>query len=316
MNARVLVASLALVLLMVGVPGCGGSGSSHPAGTYYFLSGTPNPATVFSSSDICFSYPNNLTNGAWHANSNLVVVGEYSQPGYWSHPANAGGHPASPNNGSGGYRRLVHMPLTEMVAYTTTADTDGIGPSPASDLVLATMDRYTGALGAGMPAQFSDGYTGSCNVLSSSADELLILENSTTIRRYLTANGSSMLTYQGLVTLSQALPATALCDGSAEGCYGGSFAWDGAYYYFARSEGQQFQLDYDVYQTNGAFVATYTAGGGGGMNSVYFDWSVGRYAIHDGYGNRAGVVLYASTSGSDSDTQCYGPVSPAHTFHP
>lgn len=281
--------------------------------TYFFLSGTPDPSTVFDAIDVCFSYPNNLTNGIWHRNADLILVGEFQQEGYWSHPADQGGHPATPDNGTGGYRRMVYMPFTNLVAYTVSGPSDGMGPADADDVRLATIDRVTGELGAGMLAQFGDGYSGTCNVLSSSADELLCLENATTVRRYATSAESNQLELAGTVTLSQAIPAAATCVTGS--CYGGTFAWDGVYYYFSRSQSSSSNLDYDVFDADGTFVETYSADGEGSINGAYFDWSVGRYAIHDGFGNRAGTTVYAS-AGSDSDTQCYGPVSTEHTLRP
>lgn len=312
---RVLILCVALAASACGGSGGGGGGGGLPVGTYVYLSGTPNPATAFDASEVGFSYDNNLTNGIWHANSNQIIVGEYSLPGYWSHPANVGGHPATPNNGTEGVRRLVHMPLTELAAYTTAPSADGIGSALPADLKLALIDRTTGALSAGTTAQFSDSYAGTCNVLSSSADELFILENSTTVRRYRTTTTSNVLTFVSIITLSQALAATAIC-APGDPCYGGTFAWDGVYFYFARSQGALGDLRYDVYGANGAFIASYTALGGGGINSLYFDWSVGRYATHDGFGNRSAATVYASSSPGDSDTQCYGVPSSAHTFHP
>jgi hypothetical protein len=293
--------------LALGAAGCGSSGTQDttqppPDATFFVLSGVPDPSTVFDSIEVTFTYPNNLTNGIWHQNSNMILVGDYTESGYWSHPANAGGYPADPDHGMGGFRRLVQMPLTNMVAYTVTPDNDGIGASLPPDVRLATIDRYSGALGSEIPAQFSDAYVGQCSLLSSSADELLVLENSTTIRRYRTNSGSGMLDFLGTVTLSQALPSTALGDTGHN--YGGTFAWDGVYYYFTLDLTSNTGLDYAVYDASGNYVATHTAMGGGAIDGVYFDWSVGRYAIHDGFG------------GSDSDSQCYSPVSANHTLVP
>jgi hypothetical protein len=284
-----------------------------PEGTYYYLTGTPNPGTVFNDIDRCFRYPNNLTNGIWHQNSDLIMVGEFNQNGYWSHGADVTGYPANPTNGTGGYRRMVQMPQTNLVAYTVSGSSDGMGPAPAADVRLATIDRFTGAIGTGVVAQFSDGYSGTCNVLSSSVTDFFCLQNTTTIRRYSTAEGSPVLSFIGTITLSAALPTAATCEGGH--CYAGSFAWDGAYFYFAESQSSPINLNYYVYAENGVYVGSYVVGGTGNINGVYFDWSVGRYAIHDGYGDRTGGTVYESV-GSNSDSQCYGPVSSNHTFHP
>ncbi len=188
-----------------------------------------------------------------------------------------------------------------------------IGPSPAADVRLATIERFTGAIGPGPVAEFSDGYTDTCNVLSASASELFCLEDPGTIRRYRTTSGSPVLELAGTITLSRPLPPIATCEGG--NCHGGSFAWDGVYFYFARSQTSSSNLDYDVFQEDGTYIATYTAAGGGALDGVYFDWSVGRYAIHDRFGNRTGGTVYSSVGGN-SDSQCYGGVSIEHTLLP
>jgi hypothetical protein len=318
---------LVLVWVALWAPACGGGSvtftsggvggylTGGPAGTYWVLTGSPDPAAAFNLHEVCFLYPNNLTNGIWHSNSNLVITGEYLSTGYWSHPGNAGGHPSSPDNAVGvsPFHRMVHMPLTQLVAYTITSGFNGIEVANSSQLRLATLDRFTGVLGAEMTPVYSDGYAGSCNVLSSSIDELLILENDTTIRRYRTTAGSGNLVFLGTVTLSVALPADSLCIG---GCYGGSFAWDGAFYYFSVGQTTFNNLAYNVYQPDGTFVANHVASGPGTLTSVYFDWSVGRYARHDGWGGSTAPLMFDSVGGGGSDLQCYGATSAAHTFHP
>jgi len=44
--------------------------------------GAPSPAAVFNTVDRTFAYPNNLTNGIWHLNSDQIIVGNYSDAGY------------------------------------------------------------------------------------------------------------------------------------------------------------------------------------------------------------------------------------------
>ena len=98
-------------------------------------------------------------------------------------------------------------------------------------------------------------------------------------------------------------------------CYGGTFAWDGMYYYFPNNGRGSNSDDYVVYNSDGVYQVMYEASGGGGVNSTYFDWSVGRYATHSGYGTRSGGTTYSyGTTTSADDSQCYGPVSSAHSF--
>jgi cysteine-rich repeat protein len=287
--------------------------SEGPPGPYYKLTGLPDPAKVFDSITVTFKYPNNLTNGIWHYTSNTILVGHYSYTKHWQHPADANSGPSSPNVGSGHYGRMVHMPGTRMVAFTDSPDNDGMGTASASQLRLATIDPNSGVLGSPMAAQFSDGYSGTCNVLSSSVTEVMIFDGSNHVRRYETTSGSAVLTLSGVITLSPTIPANATCNGGH--CYGGTFAWDGHYFYFTMTQTGSDQRQYRVYNESGVHVGDYTAAGSGGINGTYFDWNVGRYATHDGYGSRQGGSIYSIGGGTD-DSQCYGPVSSYHTLVP
>lgn len=316
-----LPALLMVTLVGLAATACGG-GSDAPEtidATFMELTGTPDPATAFDAIDFTFAYPNNLTSGIWHQNSNRIIVGYYSNDGYWSHPADMDGWSAVPDQDTGGtnYIRMVSCPRTNTVVYGTSVigDPEGVSAILAANLRIASIDRDTGVLGAGTVPTFSDGYAGNCSLLSSSASELLILEDATTVRVYTTTDGSTTLQFARTITLSQALPSTAV--GTAPGSnWGGTFAWDGVYLYFA-NETSSGGLDYSVYAADGTFVSEFTAAGSGTIHSVYFDWSVGRYAIHDGYGDRTGGTAFVGLGGGvGDDTQCYGPVSTAHTLKP
>jgi len=200
-----------------------------------------------------------------------------------------------------------------MVAFTNAPNSDGMGPASASQLRLATIDPATGNLGNPLTAQFSDGYNGTCNVLSSSVTDLMIFSGSNQIRRYKTTSGSATLELVEVVTLTPTIPGNATCNGGH--CYGGTFAWDGHYFYFAMGQTGSNHLNYRVYLENGTHVGDYNAAGSGGINGTYFDWNVGRYATHDGYGSRQGGSIYSIGGGSD-DSQCYSAVSDDHTLVP
>jgi len=319
-NSRLPAFVMAVLVGAVATACGGGSDPDAPIdATFMELTGAPNPATAFDAIDVTFAYPNNLTGGIWHQNSNQIVVGYYSASGYWSHAADLGGWPTGPDHDTGGtnYIRMVYCPRTNTVVYGTSVigDPQGVSAIGAADLRIASIDRTTGALGVGTVPTFSDGYAGNCSLLSSSASELLILQDASTVRRYTTSDGSTTLQFVGTTTLSQPLPAAAV--GTDIGSnWGGTFAWDGLYFYFtnATSFGAR---DYSVYTAAGTFVTVYTAAGSGTIHGMYFDWSVGRYAIHDGYGARSGGTVLAWLGGAvGDDTQCYGPVSTAHTLKP
>jgi hypothetical protein len=280
---------------------------------YYGLTGTVDPTTVFNTIAETYTFPNNLTNSIWHRATNTILTGEFATSGYWAFHEGTTGYPAAPNNGADIHARMVYIPATNTVVYSRSASANGVGLGTYTQIAVAALDPQTGLLGTGATAAFSDGFTGSCQLLSASATQLLCYDG-TSIRRYTTTAGSATLTFVDTRPLSAALPATAQCAAGAA-CYGSTFAFDGAYYYFAADEGIQTSLAYVVYNANGTLVNTYSVvGGGGAVNGVYFDWSVGRYSTHDGFGGHTGGAVYAVTGGGGSDTHCFGPVSTNHTL--
>jgi hypothetical protein len=214
---------------------------------------------------------------------------------------------SAPDNGTDIHARMVQVPATNTVIYSRSASFDGVGLGTASDIAVATVSTTTGLLTAGQAAVFGDAFAGSCQLTSSSATEFFCYDG-TLIRRYLTTAGSPTLTAHGTVSLSTALPPAAECNPN-DPCYGSTFAFDGGFFYFAADQGSPSNLDYVVYDATGTLVGTFTATGSGGINGVYFDWSVGRYSTHDGFGVRAGTSVFGA---SGSDTHNFGPVSSAH----
>ncbi len=266
--------------------------------------GTPDPVTVFNDIETTYFYNNNLVNGIWHRPSDRIMAGYYSANGYWSYPAGTGDYPVSPDNDTTNpYHRMVQIPNTQTVIHTNA----GLTPSLSSGIFVGSANLSTGALSGFQTSVFSDGFGGQCNLLSSSANELLCFDGGD-IRYYATSQGSPNLTFVKAVTLSQ--QPLSPCAGS---CYGGTFAWDGIYYYFASAGNAKGGPSYEVYDSAGAYVGEYTATGVGHINSVYFDWSVGRYVAHDGFGERTGGSTYTWSGGTNTDdSQCYGPVSTEH----
>ena len=275
---------------------------------YVTLTGTPNNNTVFNSIDITFFYDNMLMHGFWNGPSDRIIVGHFNKNGYWSHASNSSGYSQFPDIASTSgvsYDRMVAMPATNRVIHTDQRHY----PSDYNKIYIGSIDEDTGLLGSFSTVVFSDGYTGDCNLISSSATEFLCYDGSA-IRVYTTSATITTLTYVKTVTLSQ--QPSANCNSH---CFGGTFAWDGMYYYFANRGNSSSSDDYVVYDSDGAYIAMYTVSDNGGVNSTYFDWSVGRYATHSGYGNRSGGTTYSyGTTTTSDDSQCYGPVSSAHSF--
>lgn len=264
---------------------------------------------VFNSIAETYRFPNNLTNSIWHRPSNVIVTGEFDTSGYWAFAQATNVYPNTPNNGSQIHARMVSIPSTATVIYSRSTSANGVGLGTANMFSVASINAVTGLLSAGVQAVFSDAFGGSCHLASSSATEFLCYDG-TVIRRYSTTAGSPNLTFVGTIALNAALPSAAQCaPGGA--CYGSTFAFDGAFFYFASDQGTSSGRSYIVYNAAGSVVNTFTATGPGAIDGVYFDWWVGRYSTHDGYGNRTGGLVYGPAG---SDTHCFSPVSANHTL--
>jgi len=276
---------------------------------YYVLTSTPTPATVFNTIDETYKFTNNLTNSIWNREWNTIFTGDYTTSAYWAFPATTTTYPTTANVGTDVHARMVQIPATSTVIYTRAASGNGVGLGTAANVAVASISLETGLLTPGQAAVFSDAFAGSCQLTSSSATEFFCYDG-TQVRVYTTAVNSAVLTFETMVELSTPLPTAAQCAPNAA-CYGSTFAFDGAYYYFASDEGLSTNLAYVVYDKTGALVGTDTATGAGAINGVYFDWSVGRYSTHDGFGARTGGTAYGPTG---SDTHCFGPIATTHTL--
>jgi hypothetical protein len=292
-----------------------GAGGMCSAGTcitgYYALTGTPSPATVFNVIELTYKFPNNLANSIWQRESNMIVTGEFNQPGYWAFAAGSTGYVVTPDRdtGTGLHSRMVLVPVTDSVIYTVQPNPNSSGPSLPGQLMIATISRTTGLLSDPQVAVFSDGHAAGCQLHSASATQFLCLTNNT-IRRYATTKGSATLSYVDTITLSMPVPTAGICGT----CFGGVFAFDGAYFYFSSAATGNTNLVYSVYEANGTYNNVYTATGAASINSVYFDWSVGRYSTHDGYGGRSGGTVYTTSApANDSDTHTFSAISTTHT---
>jgi hypothetical protein len=276
-----------------------------PSGLFE-LTGTVNPATVFDTIEHTFKFGNNLVNSVWHRQTNFLLTGEFTTAKYWAFNANDVTFPAAPDQGTTIHGRMVQVPATNHVIFSTNA-APNTTPPPASTFVIANV-ASTGLLVNDMTVVFGDGFAGTCNVTSSTATEFLCFDG-TLIRRYTTAANSNVLTANGTITLSQALPTSATCSGI---CFGATFAFDGAFIYFATEGSTSANRGYTVYTATGTFVNAFTAPGVGAIDGVYFDWSVARYSSHDGFGGRTGGTVHGNPA--DSDTHVFSPISANHTL--
>ncbi|MEZ4449222.1 MAG: hypothetical protein R3B09_07055 [Nannocystaceae bacterium] len=265
------------------------------------LNGDPDPSTVFNTIESTYYFSNNLSNTIWHAGSNQILSGHYSQLGYYAFPAEMNDYPQFPDQAkTERYTRLIHIPGTRTAIHGDTQFA-----IPASAVRIGDLDPDTGVISGMQPAVFSDGFNGNCNLISNDNTRFFCYDGSG-VRKYDTAEGSPNLTFVETVALSQ--PPLDLCDTF---CFGGTFAWDGKYYYFPYDGNSSSDRRYSVYDATGALVQTYTATGNGAIDGTYFDWSVGHYTIHDGFGGRSGGNIYTWGQNGD-DSQCYGPKSLDH----
>jgi len=256
--------------------------------------GLPAYATAFDSPERCYFFDNNLASNVWHYFTNRIIAGAGLTNGFWSFPADVGTHPVSPNNDTGtGYGTLVQMPMRSVLVRAP-----GLAPYNVANLRKAFFSNFDASMSSVVTPVFSDGYAGNCNLVSSSETEFLCYDGSG-IRHYDVATNGAAFTWTKTVPL--AVQPSNNCSAT---CYAGSFAWDGDYYYLADDGTASANLDYLVYSPTGALVDTVTANGAGGLNGLYFDWGVYRYASHDGYGQRTGT----SNFDVGSDTQCYSAV--------
>ncbi len=290
-------------------------------GTGFVLTGVIDPATVFNSIERTYRY-NNCTNSIWNRHADVIVSGQScdassgSRNGYWAH-APAAAYPTNPNNDlARTYSRLVQIPATDTVVFTVGGNdpsSRGSGDSSVSNIRVGTISRTTGLISNVQNAAFSDGYSGSCPLLSSSRTQLLCFDGATTVRFYRTTPGSPTLTATGTVTLGSGLPNTARCPINAgQWCMGGTFAYDGAYFYFSEFQGGNANRSYLVFSATGTPVGVQTATGPGNINGTYFDWSVGRYSTHDVFGVRVAGTEFGGTSGA---AHAFTPVSTNHTLY-
>ena len=194
------------------------------------------------------------------------------------------------------------MPKTNRIIHTN----QGYQPASAAQIFIGTIDEQTGAISGFSPIQFSDGFGGKCNLLSASASEFLCFDGSQ-VRHYKTNKTGAQVNFVKVVALAGAISQN--CSGN---CYMGTFAWDGAFYYFTSANSSSNQ-QYQVWKPDGAYVGQYTLGNGGGMSGAYFDWSVGRYATHDGWGGHGGGTKYKCAGCAyNDDSQAYSGVSSFH----
>ena len=261
----------------------------------------PAVSTVFDNHEQCYVFTNNLISTVWDHVSNQLLTGDFSRNGYWKFAPGTSGWAASPDQDTAtAWGRFV---LVAGPRQIVGAPNSFVG-HPASSYYVADIDA-AGTLSNQRPAVFSDGFTGSCHQISTSYDEFLCYDGSG-VRHYSVASGSANLTLDKVVPLSQQPLQT--------NTFGTTFAWDGAYYYFAQDGFSSTSKNYLAYQSNGQLQGTYSVVGSGAINSPYFDWSVRRYSTHDGFGNRQEGTVYlgATVNNGSWDSHCFGPPSPYH----
>ena len=282
--------------------------AEYAFGEYAKLVGNPDPSTVFSSVDQTYYYANNLVTSLWHKESNTLFAGHYNYKGYYKHTAGQSGYSNLPNQDTGVfYGRMVLVPKPRRVFRTN----QGYYPAKQGEIFIGVMDKNTGAMSGWQPLVFGDGFSGDCNLLSTSATELLCYQGGTTIRHYEVPTTGATVNFSKTVALSKT--PNEQCGGS---CFMGTFGFDGAYYYFTNDNSSSNTV-YEAWQANGSHVGSYNVSNVGlKLSGCYFDWSVGRYTTHHGWGAvpSAGAKYVCSGCPQSDDSQSYSPVSSNHTF--
>jgi hypothetical protein len=261
----------------------------------------PVTSSVFDNHEACYVFTNNLMSTMWDHASGQLLTGDFSKNGYWKFAPGSSNWSANPDQDTAtAWGRFVLVAGPRQIVGAPGS----YNGQPAANYYVADIDT-SGTLSNQRPAVFSDGFSGSCLQISTSYDEFLCYDGSG-VRHYGVDSGSTTLTLKKVVALSQQ-PLQA-------STFGTTFAWDGAYYYFARNGRSNTSKDYMVFDDLGALSATHTVSGSGSINSPYFDWSARRYSTHDGYGNRQeGTIFSGATVNSGSwDSHCFGPPSPYH----
>jgi hypothetical protein len=96
---------------------------------------------------------------------------------------------------------MVQIPATNVVVYTRGTSDDGVGLGGYDVVAVAMIDPVDGTLSAGVTAEFSDGFTGACQLTSSSATRFLCYDG-TAIRSYATTPGAATLSFDATLALS------------------------------------------------------------------------------------------------------------------
>ncbi len=284
-------------------------GDDCVGGNHVCLTGQPDPSNVFNNIEQTYFFSNDLTNAIWHGPSNTIINGHFNRGGYWQFGVGTCGYGSTPTFDTG----LIYGRMIQMPAQNTVLHTSGYGAARFSEMYVARIDG-AGQLGPFERLSPSDGFMETCNLLSSSWDQLLCYDGSA-IHHYGIENGSTTATFEYSLQLT---PAPA--EPATDPCWGGTFAFDGMYYYFPLDCNMDNQPErittYQVYDRDGNHLNDFDAAGMGGVTSLYFDWSVGRYSVHDGYGIFQGGDLFNSNCGGtpDNDSQTYSPPSPFHSY--
>ena len=288
---------------------------------------SPNYTTVFDDIERTFIYTNNLMNSVWIRTANVVISTYFVSREYWRHSPDESGWPYYPDNiiptdGQvfnithwGEDKRLsrpVHVPNTNTIVFTNARQYS----ATSDQIYIGRINPATGFVENVQSAVFSDNYAEGCHLMSASADEFLCYDSTGVgaVRWYRTQEYSNELTFL------QSMPLTwNKCIGTPPGdnhtASGGTFAWDGNYYYFPKGG---WESKYEVFNASGEKINETTLELGS-PSGLYFDWSVGRYAVHDGTGvHRGGTILRHEgvNDPAGDDTQAYGPPSPYHELVP
>lgn len=265
---------------------------------------SPDPSTVFDNPDVCYVMTDADSSFIWDDVSGHILTGHEQLRGYWSFDAWTSGWPLQPTESTTEkWGKMVLVPGPRRVLVT-----DRYQSSALSDYFIADLDDQ-GVISNRQPVSLSDNFLNNCTVISNSKDDFLCLDD-TDVRHYSVPKVSNVLTFIKAVPLDVPSENLANLEGNQKG---GTFAWDGIYYYFSAGGEEDGNNEYLVFNSNGSFKSSYAISDSGNINAAYFNWSLGRYLSHDGFGARQEGVIYEHNQFVlFKDSHCFSPPSLNH----
>ena len=278
--------------------------NGHPSQYGVRVIQAPDPSTVFNNPDVCYVTLNTNSSCMWDDVSNRIYFGHGVLKGYWNISPWTSGWPTQPMvSAAESWGRMVIVPKPRRVIMSKNYE-----PRSLTDHFIADMSNQ-GVISNRQPVTSSDNFTYNCDVISNNQDEFLCFDRDN-IRHYAVPETGSMLTLRKVVPLEIPVQDLTTLRGPHRG---GTFAWDGIYYYMSNDDNASANTEYLVFRSNGSFEGRYNITGSGNITAPYFNWAMGRYSSHDGIGARQEGAVFTHTQPFIlPDSHCFGAPSLYH----